>query len=346
MLLDVEMPGMSGVEAVPRLLAVQPAPRIVMVASPTRRAAEITFAALAAGASDFVAKPSSRGQDRLEFERELLSKVLALSPRAATWRRASGPSRRKRCRPARQSNSAAGAFGECRPTGRDARNDGQPLTRAAEGTQAPATAPRPARTLGAAMPIVAIGASTGGPAAIAVVLRGLREMRRVPIVVTQHMPAPFLPVFAEQLGQAAGRRCAEAVENEAVDRERLYVAAGDRHLLVERRGNGTLLHLGAGPPENFCRPAVDPMLRSVALAYGDHAVAVVLTGMGQDGTAGCAAIRAAGGRVVAQDEATSVVWGMPGSVARNALADAVLPLDAIAPAIVALARRLGQEVAI
>lgn len=332
-LLDVEMPGMSGLQAVPHLLSLRPAPRIVMVASETRRSAEITFAALQAGASDFIPKPTSHGL--AGFERDLLAKAAALlapaAPVAAAAVLAAPPSQlvtRTAIAPA--------------PPGR-----GLPPHRLlASGNAASrhkASSGNHAGRLGS-FDILAIGASTGGPAAVSAVLRGLRELAAIPIVITQHMPAPFLPVFAEQLTPIIGRPCSEAKAGAVLQAGQVCVAAGDRHLLVERSGHRILLRLDEGPPENFCRPAVDPMLRSVAKVYGPAALAFVLTGMGQDGAEGCAAIRAAGGRVLAQDEATSIVWGMPGAVVRRGLADAVLPLDAIAPAILAIAGRSRREV--
>jgi two-component system chemotaxis response regulator CheB len=173
---------------------------------------------------------------------------------------------------------------------------------------------------------------------LSAVLRGLRHLPPIPIIITQHMPAAFLPVFAEQLGPIIGRPCGEAADGATLQPGCVCVAPGERHLTLERAGAQVLLRLDAGPPENFCRPAVDPMLRSVARAFGPAALVIILTGMGQDGAEGCAAVRAAGGRVLAQDEATSVVWGMPGAVVRRGLADAVVPLEAMASAIMASAR--------
>jgi two-component system chemotaxis response regulator CheB len=331
-LLDVEMPGMSGLEAVPHLLALPSPPRVMMVASPTRRSAESTFAALAAGASDFVPKPSSRGL--AGFERELLSKVAALLPAPAPVARTFQPVSPVAAADARQPVMGARA--------RSAQRAERPAAAEWSSSSTPSVTPIPSLApSGSGLRVVAIGASTGGPAAIAAVLRGLRGIETGPVVITQHMPAAFLPVFADQLAPVIGRPCAEAEDGAALRPDRVYVAPGERHLLVERTGSRLLTRLDDGPPENFCRPAVDPMFRSVARAFGPAALAVILTGMGQDGADGCAAIRAAGGRVLAQDESSSIVWGMPGAVVRRGLADAVLTLDGIAPAIVAAVRRAG-----
>lgn len=179
--------------------------------------------------------------------------------------------------------------------------------------------------------MLAVGGSTGGPEALGRLLDGLRRAPARPILITQHMPAAFTAILAVQLARAIGRPCAEAGDGEPVRADGVYLAPGGFHMLVETgRSGAPVLRLSRAEPENFCRPAIDPMLRSVARTYGARCVAVVLTGMGQDGAAGCAAIRAAGGAVVVQDEGSSVVWGMPGAVARRGPADAVLLVDGIA----------------
>jgi two-component system chemotaxis response regulator CheB len=179
--------------------------------------------------------------------------------------------------------------------------------------------------------VVAVGSSTGGPQALGRLLNGLRRAPARPILITQHMPPAFIAMLATQLSRAIGRPCTEPGDGEPVRDDGVYLAPGDFHMLTEPGGDGgPVLRLSRAEPENYCRPAVDPMLRSVAQTYGERSVAVVLTGIGRDGADGCAAIRTAGGRVVVQDEASSVVWGMPGAVVRRGLADAVLPVDEIA----------------
>jgi two-component system chemotaxis response regulator CheB len=185
--------------------------------------------------------------------------------------------------------------------------------------------------------LIAIGSSTGGPQALPEVLRRLAGRVKQPVVITQHMPATFTPILADHLTRHTGMTTAEAVEGLALRPGHAYLAPGGRHLLLQRQGEQITCHLDDGPPENFCRPAVDPMLRSVVAVVGGKAMAVILTGMGHDGLAGCQALIAAGGAVLAQDEATSVVWGMPGAVAQAGLCQAVLPLSRIGDEIVTMA---------
>ncbi|HWH01556.1 MAG TPA: CheB methylesterase domain-containing protein, partial [Pilimelia sp.] len=182
---------------------------------------------------------------------------------------------------------------------------------------------------------VAVGCSTGGPDALAHVLAGLSGDLPVPMVVVQHMPPLFTQMFAERLNRSCPLEVVEAAPDMVLRAGTVYIAPGDRHLEVVRRGTDVVTRLTSDPPENSCRPAADVLFRSVARVYGRATLAVVLTGMGQDGLRGCEPLRAAGGRIVVQDEATSVVWGMPGAVAGAGLADAVLPLAEIAPVVAA-----------
>ncbi|MBO1074032.1 chemotaxis-specific protein-glutamate methyltransferase CheB [Roseomonas marmotae] len=177
---------------------------------------------------------------------------------------------------------------------------------------------------------VLIGCSTGGPQALAGFVRALRVPLPVPLVVVQHMPAGFTTMLADHLARLGGPAAAEAREGEVLQPGRIYLAPGDRHLLVENVGGSLVAKLDSGPPENFCRPAVDPTLRSLVAACEGRVTAVILTGMGSDGMLGCKAVAAAGGTVLAQDEASSVVWGMPGAVARAGLAQALLPPEQLA----------------
>jgi chemotaxis response regulator CheB len=185
--------------------------------------------------------------------------------------------------------------------------------------------------------LIAIGSSTGGPQALPEVLGRLTGRIQQPIVITQHMPAAFTQMLAEHLGRHTAVPTVEARDGMPLLGGRAHIAPGGSHLVLAREAEQVVCHLDNGPPENFCKPAVDPMLRSVVSVYGGRAVAVILTGMGQDGLLGCRTLVEAGGTVLAQDEASSVVWGMPGAVAQAGICRAVLPLDRIAESIIALA---------
>ncbi|MBK1661593.1 hypothetical protein CKO45_25630 [Paracraurococcus ruber] len=187
------------------------------------------------------------------------------------------------------------------------------------------------------MRAIGLGCSTGGPQALATFVQALARPLPVPLLVVQHMPAGFTTMLADHLDRLGRLPCAEARDGETLQPGRLYLAPGNRHLLAGAEGRGLVARLNDGPPENFCRPAVDPMLRSLADACGGAVLAVILTGMGHDGLAGCRQVAAAGGTVLAQDEASSVVWGMPGAVAKAGLARALLPPAALAEQVLALA---------
>jgi len=177
---------------------------------------------------------------------------------------------------------------------------------------------------------VAIGVSTGGPNALAVVVPRLPADLGVPVFVVQHMPPVFTRLLADRLAAISRLAVGEGADGALVEPGRVWVAPGDHHMTAAREGAAVRLRVHRGPPENSCRPAVDTLLRSVVEVYGAGTLAVVMTGMGHDGLRGCEAVREAGGQVLAQDEATSVVWGMPGAVVQAGLADAVLPLDRLA----------------
>lgn len=199
---------------------------------------------------------------------------------------------------------------------------------------APAPAPAPAALRSTRVDIVAVGSSTGGPDALTRIVAALPAAFPVPIVVVQHMPALFTRMFAQRLDRAAALTVVEAADAMPLSAGTIYVAPGDQHLEVTRRGAAVVTRLHGGPPENFCRPAVDVLFRSVARLYGGSTLAVVLTGMGQDGRRGCEPLHAAGAEIVVQDEGTSVVWGMPGAVFGAGLAHSVLPLERVAPHVV------------
>jgi two-component system chemotaxis response regulator CheB len=291
--LDIEMPEMDGLAALPLLTKRAPNARIVMASTLTVRNAEITLRALSLGATDAIAKPSSvASPDAGEaFRRELITKIRGLAPAS--------------------SRAVAG--------------------RSAEAGRAPGPAAVRLRSFSAASPrVLCVGSSTGGPQALNTVLAALPAEFRAPILLTQHMPPTFTAILAQHLGRLTGRPSAEAATGMAIEPGHIYVAPGDRHLTLKRDGQAVTAVLSADPPEHFCRPAVDPMLRSAAAVYGRDVLAVILTGMGADGRNGAQAVAAAGGATIVQDEASSVVWGMPGAVAQAGLASGVYPLGAIA----------------
>jgi two-component system chemotaxis response regulator CheB len=182
--------------------------------------------------------------------------------------------------------------------------------------------------------IIAIGVSTGGPNALAALLPALPAVLPVPVVIVQHMPPTFTKLLADRLNAAAALHVVEAKDGDELRPGGVWIAPGGHHMVVERAGFASRIRTNLEPPENSCRPSVEPLFRSVTAIYGEHVLGAVLTGMGNDGLRGAEQIRLAGGQVLAQDEATSVVWGMPGFVARAGLADAVLPLPAIAAAMI------------
>jgi two-component system chemotaxis response regulator CheB len=190
--------------------------------------------------------------------------------------------------------------------------------------------------------IVAIGSSTGGPQALFTVLGALKPGIPQPIVITQHMPATFTTILAEHIERASGIPTVEGADGMPVQGGHAYVAPGDFHMVIELNGPQRVIRLLKTPPENFCRPSVDPMLRSLTKIYGRKIFTVILTGMGQDGLKGGEAVIAAGGSVIAQDEATSVVWGMPGAVSMAGLCSAVVPLTEVAPLIRRVAARAAS----
>ena len=184
--------------------------------------------------------------------------------------------------------------------------------------------------------LLAIGSSTGGPQALFTLIRALGRNIRIPLVLTQHMPATFTPLLAQHIDKLGTLSCAEAKDGEMLRPGHIHLAPGEKHLLVRATPGGLAAKLTMDPPENFCRPAVDPMLRSAAAACDGRVLIVMLTGMGHDGLAGTKAVIQAGGTALAQDEESSVVWGMPGAIAQAGLCHAILPLPALAPKILTL----------
>jgi len=311
-LLDIEMPELDGLAALPLLLAKDRDLVVIMASTLTRHNAEASFKAMSLGAADYIPKPeSNRGvTTSVEFRRELIEKVRNLG------------SRRKK-RPASRPGSPALA---------------PPLAPASAPHVAPAKTLFPSagairlRPFGNVAPrVLLIGSSTGGPQALNAVVGQLAPViDRAAVLITQHMPPTFTTILAEHLARASGRPAREAIDREPIVPGHVYVAPGGKHMLVERANNVPIVALGDGPPVNFCKPAVDPLFSSASKIWGPSILAVILTGMGSDGAHGSADIVAAGGSVIAQDEATSVVWGMPGAVAHAGVCAAVLPLEQIA----------------
>lgn len=304
--LDVEMPDMDGLTALPLLLRKKRGLVVIMASTLTRRNAEVSLRALSLGATDYVAKPQSKDPlgGASSFRRDLIDKIRALGQRARA---------RQRLKVAR------GATFDRLPTVGQA----PPLV--------PRQTPYALRPLPRTAPrVLAIGSSTGGPQALTELLRHLGGViDRVPVLITQHMPPTFTTILAEHLSRASGRPAREAQDGEAIDAGTIYVAPGAKHMLVERRDGTAVIAIDDSPPVNFCKPAVDPMFTSAAALWGHWLLGLVLTGMGSDGLSGAEAIVSAGGSVLAQDEASSVVWGMPGQVTNAGLASAVMPLDQI-----------------
>ncbi len=307
--LDIEMPELDGISALPLLLAKKRDLIIIMASTLTRRNAEISFKALSLGASDYIPKPESTREPAAAeiFRHDLIQKIRHLG---AKVRRAATPSPPLAPREPLPRQPLAPVA--------------QPqLMRRAFSTQAPRA--------------LLIGSSTGGPQALMTLVTDLgRVIDRFPVLITQHMPPTFTTILAEHLARSSHRPAHEAVDGEIVKAGRIYLAQGGRHMRVARHGTDVVIALDDGPPVNFCKPAVDPLFTSAIDVWQGGILAVVLTGMGSDGMRGGKEIVAAGGSVIAQDEASSVVWGMPGAAANAGICAAVLPLNQIAPKLVRL----------
>jgi len=288
-LLDIDMPVMDGLEALPLLLRARPEVKVLMVSTLTKRNAEISFKAMSLGALDYVPKPETNREITTlpQFRREVVDKIRALS---AAHRLA--------------------------------------VQRAEMDLP---VVPFTVRPFSLVPPrAIVIGSSTGGPQVLSALLTALSpSLDRTPVLIAQHMPPMFTTVLAERLARAAGRDASEGLDGEPILPGMIYVAPGDHHMTLR---STPVQHLAIedGPPVNFCRPAVDLLFRSAAAAYGPALLAIVLTGMGQDGAAGATSVANAGGSVIAQDMASSVVWGMPGSAVASGACAAVLPPAGIA----------------
>jgi two-component system chemotaxis response regulator CheB len=300
-LLDIEMPEMNGLETIPEIRKLLPHTPIIMFSTLTERGAEATLDALALGASDYVAKPSNQNMVATSeaIQRELVPKIKAL---CHLHGRVPGPA-----------SDAPSPIPRIR----------QPEIRLHAATLRPAQ-----------IKIVAIGVSTGGPDALAKLLPYFPADFPLPVVIAQHMPPVFTTLLAKRLASKCALPVREGRPGELLGPSCVWIAPGDYHMVIQEEEHQMRLDTHQGPRENFCRPSVDVLFRSVAARFGGNSLGVVLTGMGQDGLKGCEALCAAGASVIVQDEASSVVWGMPGFVARAGLAEKILPLEEIGAEII------------
>ncbi len=302
--LDIEMPEMDGLETLRRIRREYPQLRVIMFSTLTERGAEVTLEALTLGADDYVTKPSNEGS----LDRSMARLREELVPKIKQFFHVAKP-----CRTVAQSEPVHVLA----------------ALPAARGTPVCGTTVRPK--------VVAIGVSTGGPTALGAILPELPAGFPLPVLMVQHMPPLFTRSLAERLHSSCRLPVAEAIQGAPVEPSKILIAPGEFHLKVVSNPGGVCVCLDQAPPLNSCRPAVDALFTSVADVYGGAVIAVVLTGMGQDGLRGAEILKAQGASLIAQDEASSVVWGMPGAVVNAGLADRVLPLDQVVPEILRMA---------
>jgi two-component system chemotaxis response regulator CheB len=338
-LLDVEMPVMDGLVTLREMRRRGHKMPVIMCSSLTQRGTKVTLEALASGASDYVAKPA--GQANREAAIRALGQDLSPKIHALT----NAVSNKEQLPNLVQYSAQSRRTGAGPQTG-----PAQPQPVFPVAARPPLflpTAPPPrAQTVSSNPTVLAIGVSTGGPAALDVLLPALPANFPLPVLIVQHMPELFTKLFAERLDGRSNLRVREAAEGDPVCAGTICIARGNWHMEVlapARGGSPATLHLTQGPLENHCRPAVDVLFRSVAAAYGSGVLAVVLTGMGSDGMMGCRVIRDHGGAVLAQDQASSTVWGMPGAVTNAGLAHKVLSLNDMVPEILRLVGRTHSE---
>ncbi|MCY2983309.1 MAG: chemotaxis response regulator protein-glutamate methylesterase [Planctomycetota bacterium] len=295
--LDMEMPEMDGLTTLVEIRKLYPKLPVIMFSTLTQSGAEATMEALSKGANDFATKPSNVGSVTAAIE-TVVNELVPKIKQFCNWNSKSSPIARSE------------VWGQ----------SNRPATQAK-----PLVSVKPSR-----IEIVVIGVSTGGPNALTAMLPKLPENFPVPILIVQHMPPVFTKHLADRLNQLCKLHVHEAVDGELLVAGGVWLAPGNFHMTLRRQGPQLKVVLNQEQPENSCRPAVDVLFRSASGLFGANVLAVVLTGMGQDGQRGCDAIRQAGGRVIVQDEETSVVWGMPGTVANAGLAHKILPLPKMA----------------
>lgn len=318
--LDVEMPEVNGLEVLRAINAMTHPPGVVMLSGISAQGAKATTESLALGAFDFVVKPQrALPEESVEqLRRDLL-------PRVEAW-----IERHRSVEP--QAVSAAGPLSRSAPRSRAC--DARPIDTTAVAYDEPAAPPMRTAELPERIEVLAIGVSTGGPAALIRMLPQLPADLPVPVLIVQHMPAIFTRTFADDLHRASRLEVAEAADGAPLRGGRVLLAPGGRQMKVVREGGLLRVAITDDPPERSCRPAVDYLFRSIAHVCGGAALAVVMTGMGDDGTLGCRLLKRRGAYVIAQDAASCVVYGMPRSVVEARLADEIVPLDALADRLV------------
>lgn len=313
--LDIEMPELDGLSALPQLLAKKRDLVVIMASTLTRRNAEISFKALSLGAADYIPKPESTREASAAdiFHHDLIQKIRHLGARLRRKAAVASP-------PLAPASPAPASRG---PVARSAAP--------APVVPAPSSGPLTTRPFSNQAPkVLLIGSSTGGPQALMALVTELGPViDRFPVLITQHMPPTFTTILAEHLARSSRRPASEAVDGEPVKPGRIYLAPGGKHMRVVRSGADVAISLDDGPAVNFCKPAVDPLFTSAIDVWHGNILSVILTGMGSDGMRGGKDIVAAGGSVIAQDEASSVVWGMPGAAANAGICAAILPLNQI-----------------
>lgn len=303
---DVEMPVMDGLETLENIQKEFPGTPVIMASSLTYEGAETTIKALSLGAVGCISKPVAKNTSESvqQLLKELIPQVKAVAkPKAKTKAASKSTTTSKPVKP---------------------RTPAPPA-----GRSTPNFPPN----------ILVIGSSTGGPQALRVVLTGLPKDFPLPIMIVQHMPPMFTPLLAKHLQKDTGRPCKEATEGEAIQPNHTYVAPGDYHMVIKKRGDRMVLTLNQKEQEHFCRPSVNPLFESAAEWYGKSVLGVMLTGMGDDGIEGTQTLVERQGFMITQDEESSVVWGMPGAVAKKNLAHKILPLDEISSEILRLCSR-------
>jgi two-component system chemotaxis response regulator CheB len=303
--LDIEMPGMNGLEMLQRVRREYPQVRVIMFSTLTERGAAVTLEALTLGADEYVAKVANEGSlDRslARLREEMIPKIKQFFIFPAASVTSARPATALPARPAR--------------------------------TAAPGLQPLKLRPK-----VLVIGVSTGGPTALAEMLPSFPASFPLPILLVQHMPPLFTRLLAERLNASCPLTVEEASHGQTVEVGKILIAPGDFHMKLASSAGTVRVCLDQSPQQNSCRPAVDPLFASAAELYGGAVLAVVLTGMGQDGLRGVETLRARGARILVQDEASSVIWGMPGAVANAGLADCILPLDQIVPEILSISGR-------
>jgi two-component system chemotaxis response regulator CheB len=322
-LLDIEMPHMDGITAIPKILELRPYIKIIMASTFTKQGAKITMGAVKAGAADYILKPSTTREINLglDFKQELIEKVRNWGLQAI------------KMRPKNQVEMTT-ASNQKKYALEVKLNDNSIKKNHDENTFLLRSGTFPAPDA------IAIGSSTGGPQALMTVLQSVKNIRQ-PVFITQHMPAAFTNILADHITKACPSHCYEAQDGMIIEGGKIYLAPGNFHMCIGNLGAQKVIRLNQDDQENFCRPAVDPMLRSLSAVYGNKLLVVMLTGMGSDGLKGSEIVVKSGGTIVAQDKETSIVWGMPGAVAQAGLCHKVLPLDQIGPHIAHLAQKGG-----